>query len=212
MINSENIQNLIAKVGDNVQIVAAVKQRSIEEITALKSFGITTIGENRVQDLLAKYEQTKGLDWHFIGNLQTNKVKYIVDKVQLIQSVDRESLATEIQKQCEKRNIVMPVLIEVNLDEDSKGGVRVGELHALLKFITTLPNLKLQGLMFIPPINSSEDVYKQIQQIYLAHKNEFNLIILSCGMSDDYETAIKYGANMIRPGSILFNTKRGENK
>jgi len=211
MINSQSIKNLIAKV-DGVQIVAAVKQRTISEINALKNFGIGSVGENRVQDLLVKYEATKDLNWHFIGNLQTNKVKYIVDKVQLIQSVDRENLAIEIQKQCEKRNILMPVLVEVNLDEDSKGGVRADELQVLLKFITTLPNLKLQGLMFIPPIDAPEEIYKQIKEIYETHKSEFNLKILSCGMSDDYEIAIKYGANMIRPGSILFNTKRGENK
>ncbi|MCL2555581.1 MAG: YggS family pyridoxal phosphate-dependent enzyme [Firmicutes bacterium] len=209
MINETNIKNLIAKAGD-VKIVAAVKQRTADEINTLLKFGIDTVGENRVQDLLAKYEATKGLKWHFIGNLQTNKVKYIVDKVQLIQSVDRENLALEIQKQCQKHDIIMPVLIEVNLDEDSKGGIKTTELHALLKYISTLKNLKIQGLMFIPPINSDEETYQNIKQIFLRYKDEFSLTILSCGMSDDYEIAIKYGANMIRPGSILFNSKRGE--
>jgi len=210
MINKKNIENLIKNAGD-AKIVAAVKQRSIQEINALLECGIDTIGENRVQDLLAKYDETRAFKWHFIGNLQTNKVKYIVDKVSLIQSVDRESLALEIQKQCQKRGIVMPVLIEVNLDEDSKGGVKINELYALLKFVSALPNLKLEGLMFIPPIDAPMQTYQQIHQIYTKHKFEFNLSILSCGMSDDYQIAIKHGgANMIRPGSILFNSKRGE--
>jgi len=203
MINSTNIKAVLnSSVG--VDIVAATKSRTIDQINALKQFGITKAGENRVQEFLQKYDFVDGIEWHFIGNLQTNKVKYIVDKVKMIQSVDRESLAKEIDNQCSKKGVKMDVLIEVNVGEDQKGGVDLSQTQILADYICSLKNLSLKGLMCIPPQNAHDDIYIKIKQTFDLLKDKYDLKILSLGMSDDYQKAIKFGANMIRPGSILF--------
>jgi len=203
MINKQNIAKIKQDAGQAL-IVAATKSRGIEQIKAIKQQGLCIVGENRVQELLAKYEVIDGLKWHFIGNLQTNKVRYIVDKVAMIQSVDRQNLAIEIDKQCQKIGVIMPVLIEVNIGEEAKGGVSIEGLAELLDFVKQQNNLALKGLMFIPPIDAKEETYKQIKEIFDKHKDKFGLEYLSCGMSGDYEMALEHGANMIRPGTILF--------
>ena len=233
-IIKENIRRACEEAGrpeDSVKILAATKTVSAETINFAISKGIHIIGENRVQELLEKYDKIdrENAEIHFIGRLQTNKVKYIIDKVSMIHSVDSYKLACEIDKQAKKKGIVMDVLVEVNIgDEESKGGVKCDELEALLVQIAGLENVRVKGLMAIPPKceedenedacgDSSKKIYKN--QTYL--NKIFNLFIdisrkkldniymyeLSVGMSDDYEAAAFYGATIVRPGRAIFGSR-----
>ena len=172
-------------------------------------------GENRVQELLAKYFEQEGLVWQFIGRLQTNKVKYIVDKVDLIQSVDSLRLAEEIDRRAAKINKVMNVLVEVNVGgEESKGGVSPQELPALLDAIAKMPHLRLQGLMSVLP-ESEESTLIPLYQRLLSmfedlkkrKESNFDVRYLSAGMSGDYDIALKNGSNMVRIGSKVFGAR-----
>ncbi|MBQ7227591.1 MAG: YggS family pyridoxal phosphate-dependent enzyme [Clostridia bacterium] len=192
-----------------VKIVAATKTRTAEEINGLKKFGITAMGENRVQELLSKYDELDMPEVHFIGALQTNKVKYIVDKVCMIQSVDRLELALEIEKRCAKINKVMDVLIEVNYgEEENKSGCPAGETIGLAREISALPHLRIKGLMTVLPIDAKDEMYSGMKMLSDELKEIYpEAEYLSMGMSDDYEKAISYGANMIRPGTALFGAR-----
>ena len=172
-------------------------------------------GENRVQELLAKYFEKEGLAWHFIGRLQTNKVKYIVDKVSLIQSVDSLRLATEIEKRAAAIGKIMDILLEVNVGgEESKGGVSIADFFPLLESIKMMPHLRLRGLMSVLP-NEQEEViaplYARLRELYEAasqiKSKNFDLCYLSAGMSGDYPIALAHGSNMVRIGSAVFGAR-----
>ncbi|MCR4726754.1 MAG: YggS family pyridoxal phosphate-dependent enzyme [Clostridia bacterium] len=172
-------------------------------------------GENKVQELLSKYFEKEGLVWQFIGRLQTNKVKYIVDKVDLIQSVDSLRLAEEIEKRAAKIGKVMNVLIEVNVgNEESKGGVSEEELFPLLSEIEKMPHLKVKGLMSVLP-NAEEGellpLYARLRELFEKAKEieaeNFDVTILSAGMSGDYPIALANGSNMVRVGSAVFGAR-----
>ena len=172
-------------------------------------------GENRVQELLSKYFEKEGLVWHFIGRLQTNKVKYIVDKVSLIQSVDSLRLAMEIEKRAAAIGKRMDILLEVNVGgEASKGGVSVAEFFPLLEGIKAMPHLRLRGLMSVLP-NEREEViaplYAKLRELYEAaariQSENFDLCYLSAGMSGDYPIALAHGSNMVRIGSAVFGAR-----
>ena len=172
-------------------------------------------GENKVQELLSKYFEKEGLVWQFIGRLQTNKVKYIVDKVDLIQSVDSLRLAEEIEKRAAKIGKVMNVLIEVNVgNEESKGGVSEEELFPLLSEIEKMPHLKVKGLMSVLP-NAEEGellpLYARLRELFEKAKEieaeNFDVTILSAGMSGDYPIALANGSNMVRIGSAVFGAR-----
>jgi len=205
----ENVEKLLATIENKVRVVPATKTVAPEIINQLPNYGISEAGENKVQELLDKYDKVQGISWHFIGNLQTNKVKYIVDKVVMIQSVDKISLAEEIDKRCQKINKIMDVLIEVNIGrEESKGGVLIENFNELKEFILSKKNLRLKGVMGVLPIDASDSLYKDIYQLQQSLQKEVPYAdILSCGMSDDYIKAIENGSNMIRPGSILFGKR-----
>lgn len=203
---------LIEKVkscGHAVKIVAATKTRSAAEINELKKFGITAMGENRVQELLAKYDGLDMPEVHFIGALQTNKVKYIADKVCMIQSVDRLELGREIEKRCDALGKVMDVLVEVNYGgEESKSGCRAEDCLPLIGELGRLPHVRVRGLMTVLPIGAGEEMYAGMRALFERAQREYGGIeFLSMGMSDDYEIAIKHGANMIRPGTALFGAR-----
>ena len=212
---SDNIAKVKADIyslGKDVTIVAATKTVPSEIINTLSSYGITVAGENKVQELLEKYDDVKGITWHFIGRLQRNKVKYIADKVQMIHSVDSVALAEEIEKRCAKIDKIMDVLIEINTgDEQSKGGVSYDEADDLCTVVKTMPHLNLRGIMGVFPIGAPEQAYSKLGKKYLAIKDKYGLDVLSAGMSADYMTAIRYGANMVRLGSCLFG-QRNYNK
>ena len=171
-------------------------------------------GENRVQELLSKYFFQEGLTWHFIGRLQTNKVKYIVDKVSLIQSVDSLRLAEEIERRSAKISKVMDILVEVNVGgEQSKGGVRKEEMAALLSEIGKMPHLRLRGLMSVLPATDETQLtplYDELYSLFIKTKEAFGGdadFILSAGMSGDYPIALRHGSTMVRVGSRVFGER-----
>lgn len=206
--------------GRAVTLLAATKTVPAECINyAIRHLGLRDIGENRVQELLSKYEDLckEHLRIHFIGRLQTNKVKYIIDKVCLIHSLDSVGLATEIEKQAAKHHKQMDVLIELNLaGEASKGGIPVEKLDSLLDFVKGCPHIRVCGIMVIPPATGEEEV---LRGYFSRAKEEFDRLcdsgvfsntehpILSMGMSDSYETAIKCGSTLVRIGSALFGKR-----
>ena len=192
-----------------VTIVVATKTINVDVIKQLPALGINIAGENRAQELIEKQPQVPGLEWHFIGQLQTNKVRQIIDKVSMIQSVDRMKLAAVIQTEAERVGKVMDVLIEVNAgNEESKGGIELGQVEEFVKEVAKLPNLKIRGLMSVMPINADENIYRQMRTLFerLRERND-SIKYLSMGMSGDYLTAVKCGANMIRLGSAIFGER-----
>ena len=197
------------KIGQQVTIVCATKTRSSEIINSLPSYSLYIAGENRVQELLEKYDQIdKNIELRIIGQLQTNKVKYIIDKVAMIESVDRTSLADEIDKQAKKHGLKMKVLVEVNAgEEENKGGVFLSSLEDMLSYVKGKENLELCGIMSVFPIGADESLYEKVKQAYDKYKQKYNLSILSMGMSNDYITAVKHGATEVRLGSALFGAR-----
>ncbi len=206
-----------AAVGRNVRVLAATKTVSADVINyAIDHLGLTLIGENRVQELLQKYDalHKDHLEIHFIGRLQMNKVKYIVDKVDMIESVDSLKLAEEISRRSLKIGRVMDVLIEVNIGrEESKGGILPEDLDGFVDEIQGLAGIRFAGIMVIPPKigenESSEKYFLESFQIFLdiqkkKHHNIIKPFVLSMGMSDSYEDAIRCGSDEVRLGSALF--------
>ncbi len=201
----------------NVILMAAVKSGDVEEINYLhRVCGVHFIGENRVQQLLERYDRLDrdGLSIHFIGTLQTNKVKYIVDKVDCVQSLDSEKLAREIEKHCARLNRIMDVLIEINSgSEISKGGVEPQDVQAFAQRIVSgdYPHLQLRGFMTMAP-KSTEDEYRRIfgetrrlcEAIWSELPTAKVPMILSMGMSESYIPAAMEGATMVRVGRGLF--------
>lgn len=211
-----NIQDACAVHGKNageITVIAATKTVQVDTLSNLKDLGISICGENRVQELLSKHGFVD-TEWHFIGRLQTNKVKYICDKVTMIHSLDRTALAEEIEKQCAKRDIIMDALIEVNVaGEAQKGGIPYGEAEEFYRSLSAYPHIRVRGLMSVMPILSSggvdEQYYLQTSRLYDTIKASAGegFKYLSVGMSDDYITAVKYGANMLRLGRVLFGER-----
>ena len=199
-----------AKLGSNVKIVAATKTVPPERINAIRALGIGAMGENRVQELLSKYDALEMDEIHFIGALQTNKVKYIIDKVSLIQSVDRFELAKEIDKRAKAINKVMPVLIEVNIGgEESKSGCSEENLFEFIIKLKELGNLRIDGLMSVLPIDADRALYERMYDLYKKADKLFGgMKYLSMGMSEDFELAIECGANMVRIGSGIFGKRQ----
>lgn len=200
-------------VNDNVDFMAVTKTVTPEAVNHAISLGIKLLGENRVQEYESKrdfYDPAARI--HFIGHLQTNKVKYIVNDMDLIHSVDSLKLAVEIDKQAEKIKKIQNVLIEVNIgEEESKSGVSPENLEQLLAEIAVMKNIHVKGLMTIPPSQNSEKFLYKMQELYLdiSSKNMDNIDmdILSMGMSGDYVKAIEYGSTLVRIGTALFGAR-----
>lgn len=230
--NAEKAAKVSGRDISEIRIVPATKTVSPERINLLYDCGITEIGENRVQELLEKYDRLdKRFKIHFIGKLQTNKVKYIVDKVDMIHSVDSVKLCAEISKRALAAGRVIDVLIEVNIGrEESKSGVLPEELLMLVREGAQFKGVRIVGLMVIPPIISSSEVQKKASEhdssqkvytskAYFKKVKELSLDILrekidnvimqelSMGMSEDYCEAIECGATIIRPGRAIFGER-----
>ena len=209
----DNLKTVLDNIEKNktascVTVLCATKTVPSEIINTLPSYGLSVVGENKVQELLDKYHLVKGVEWRIIGRLQTNKVKYIIDKVSLIESVDRQSLADEIDKQAKKHGIKMKVLVQINGgDEENKGGVAVEDLKPLLDYVKAKENVELVGVMSVFPKFASEELYAKVQRAYEKYKDEYGLTVLSMGMSEDYATAVKYGSTEVRLGSALFGKR-----
>ena len=200
----------------NVTLLAATKTVDVDTINYAISKGINFIGENKVQELLSKYGKINQVHNHFIGHLQTNKVKDVIDKVELIQSVDSVKLAKEISKQALKHQKEIDILLEVNIGgEESKWGFKPLEVEDAISEIVKLPNIHITGLMTIPPVcEQKEQVRKYFSKMYklfidIKAKNidNSNMNILSMGMSDDFDVAIEEGANLVRVGTALFGKR-----
>ena len=212
-----NVNQLKSKYhsdNDVFQIMAVTKTVEPEIINVAIENGINLLGENRVQEFLSKKDfYDKKADVHFIGHLQTNKVKYIINDVSMIESVDSFKLASEIDKHARQNNLMMDILIEVNVgNEISKSGVEFCEVNSLLDEISLLQNVKVKGLMAIPPVNSPESLYEKMQKLFVdlrSKKSEnTDMTFLSMGMTNDYPLAIKYGSNIVRIGTGLFGKRK----
>ena len=203
-----------APFGRAPKLIAVTKTATVEQILPLKALGVTDIAENRVQVLREKLPALEGkFSLHLIGQLQTNKVKYIIKDVCLIHSVDREALATEIDRQADKNGLVMPVLLQVNVSgETQKAGVAPEDLPALLKICEALPNISVRGLMTILPLDAPRERLYQwfvetrelLSSLRDTAARPENLTELSMGMTYDYDLAERAGATMVRVGLALF--------
>ena len=201
-----------------IRLMAVTKTVAPEKINEAIKAGCDLLGENKVQELLEKYERyDKSAEIHFIGRLQTNKVKYIVDKVSMIESVDSLKLAEEIERRCSKINKVMDILLEVNIaDEESKGGFSAEEVVGISEKIGDFPHLRLRGLMTIgrfgAEIEETRQYFKKMRHLLvdIKAKNIDNIYIniLSMGMSADYELAVSEGATIVRVGQGLFGARK----
>ena len=221
LIEVENrIQAACERAGrsrDEVTLIAVSKTKPVSDIREAMSYGITVFGENKVQEIRDKTEEIKEpLDWHMIGHLQTNKVKYLPGKVCMIHSVDKISLAEEIEKQSAKHDIVMDVLCEVNMaGEDSKFGLAPTDAPSFVREIAGFPHIRVRGLMTIAPFTEdpeSNRIYfhglKEMLERLKAEKIEgAQLDTLSMGMTGDYEVAIEEGATFVRVGTGIFGER-----
>ena len=200
-----------------VTLIAVSKTKPIEDLQVIYDQGIRCFGENKVQELTAKIpEMPSDIDWHLIGHLQRNKVKYIVDKVKLIHSVDSYRLAEEINIQAKKHNIVVPILIEVNAaNEQTKFGVRLEETKQLCQEISHLDAVHIMGLMTIAPnvvvAEENRPFFNKIKDLSVDIENEnidnVDMRILSMGMTNDFEVAIEEGATHVRVGTAIFGER-----
>lgn len=206
-----------SEYGKDVMLVAVSKTHPVSDIRAVYDLGQRDFGENKVQELTEKYDQLPSdIRWHMIGHLQTNKVKYIIDKVCLIHSVDSYKLAAVIDKEAFKHGLVMPILIEVNIgEEESKSGTSAEQLVDLVREISLLKNVKVVGLMCIPPAlhdeNASGNYFARLRDLSIDIKSRnidnIKMNILSMGMSDDYPAAIREGADIVRVGTGIFGLR-----
>ena len=202
-----------------ITLVAATKVQTSDTIRNAIQAGITVCGENRVQELVAHLEDNayEGARVHFIGHLQTNKVKFVVGKVDMIESIDSTRLMDAVEKQAAKLDIVQDILLEVNIgDEESKGGAGIDEVLSLAQHALSCPHLRLRGLMCIPPATASEEenrgFFQETYQLFVDMKdkledNNSTIDCLSMGMSGDYPLAIEGGSTMVRVGTALFGAR-----
>ena len=212
----ENYDRLIKSLNNKAQLVAVVKGQSKEDLIELHEAGQNVFAENRVQDLMAKMEdhEDKKITWHFIGHLQRNKVKYLIDKVDLIHSLDSRRLAEEISKRALAKNIVMDCLIQVNTgQEEKKFGIEFSQAGEFLESLQDLEGIRIVGLMAVTPYfddpENARKYFRQMKELFASLKkekyNNTDLRYLSMGMSNDYHIALEEGANMVRVGSSLFD-------
>lgn len=219
-IVEEHIQNACRRAGrsrDEVTLIAVSKTKPVSMLEEIYQEGIRHFGENKVQELTEKYEvMPKDMKWHMIGHLQRNKVKYIVDKVTLIHSVDSVRLAETISREAVKKDVIANILIEVNVaEEESKFGLKTEEVATMVETIAKLPNIRVQGLMTIAPFvenpESNRTIFKDLHKLSVDIKakniDNVNMNVLSMGMTNDYEVAIEEGATMVRVGTGIFGER-----
>lgn len=205
-MNTQLIEEL--KSYKNLQVVAVSKKRTKEQIDEMAKTGLTTFGENRVQEFLEKYDPA--YTWHIIGHLQTNKVKYIIGKVDMIESLDSEKLALEIEKQASKQDLVQKVLVQIKISNDPlKTGLAYEEAASFLEKINTLKHIQVKGFMCVATHTEDMDLvakeFEAMHSLYTEMKVIYPQIdTLSMGMSHDYKIAIEHGSNMVRIGTALF--------
>lgn len=213
----KNIAASCEKAGrspDSVTILAVTKTIDADRINKAVSLGLCDLGENRVQELLSKYDDVKGnVRWHIIGHLQKNKVKYIADKVCMIHSVESYSLMEEIERQCARIDKVMDILIEVNVSgEESKSGISPAEVFDFVSKASTYPHIRVRGLMTMAPFDAENDelhqifsdLYKISVDISSKKIDNVSMECLSMGMTNDYAVAVEENSTIVRVGTGLF--------
>lgn len=216
----EKIQAACERAGRNrneVTLVSVSKTKPVEMVREAYDLGVRIFGENKVQEIREKYELLpKDIEWHMIGHLQTNKVKYIVDKVKLIHSVDSLKLAETIEKEAEKHGCTADILLEVNVaEESSKFGLKTAEVIPFAEKIAQFSHINLRGLMTIAPFvenpEKNRTIFADLHKLYVDIKEKNidngNVSILSMGMTNDYEVAIEEGATMVRIGTGIFGAR-----
>jgi len=204
---------------EDITVIAVSKTVDADRAREAAEGGLINLGENRVQELVNKYEQLSDTDvkWHLIGHLQKNKVKYIIDKAVLIHSVENLELANEINKRALQHNITANVLIELNIgEEESKFGIGEESVYEFVKLMEQFENIKILGLMTVAPFSENPEdirwVFKKMKEIFnkisgMKLKNT-EMKILSMGMTNDFEIAIEEGANMVRIGTAIFGARK----
>ena len=200
---------------EDIKLIAVTKTYPIEAMNEAIRLGVTDIGENKPQEIRDKFGNVSPVNWHLIGHLQTNKVKYIIDRCTLIHSVDSIKLMAEIDRQAQNHNRDIDILIQVNISgEESKSGIAPDELPSLLEYAKNLTNTHVKGLMTIAPKCDIDEVsrhFSNMKELFdqTAKQSYRNVTMteLSMGMSGDFETAIKHGATMVRIGSLIFGPR-----
>lgn len=205
---------------EEITLIAVSKTKPLEDIEEIKKCGVIEFGENKVQEMMDKYERISSpVHWHMIGHLQRNKVKYLMNKVTLIHSVDSFRLAEQIDKESQKASIVTDILIEVNIArEDSKFGLFKEDIMSFIEEISQLKNIHVRGLMTSAPfVEDPEDNRKYFRELFqlfvdIREKNidNIDMDILSMGMTNDFEVAIEEGATMVRIGTAIFGNRNYE--
>ena len=216
----ENIKAAAQRSGRNpedILLLAVSKTIDAETIKEALACDVSDLGENRVQEIMEKYDVLGGnIRWHLIGHLQTNKVKYIIDKVCLIHSVESKKLAEEINKKAAEKGIVCDILVEVNMShEASKFGVSPEEAESFIRDISKLPNIRVKGLMTVAPFTDNPEdnriYFKKMKNLLVdinaKNIDNINMDILSMGMTGDYEVAIEEGATIVRVGTGIFGER-----
>lgn len=215
--NIEESCKAINRDPNEVTLIAVSKTKPVEMLREAYDAGARIFGENKVQEIVDKYDQMPSdVQWHMIGHLQRNKVKYIVDKVAMIHSVDSFRLSETIEKEAEKKNVVVPVLIEVNVaQEESKFGLKPEEVLSFIEQIAGFTHIQVKGLMTIAPYveNAEEnrEIFRELKKLSvdIAAKNINNVTmsVLSMGMTGDYMVAVQEGATMVRVGTGIFGAR-----
>ena len=202
---------------EEVTLIAVSKTKPVETLQEAYDLGVRIFGENKVQELTAKYEALpKDIHWHMIGHLQTNKVKYIIDKAELIHSVASLKLAETIEKEAAKHDLIADILVEVNVaEEESKFGMKMEEVIPFVEKVSAFPHVRVRGLMTIAPFvedpEGNRSIFADLHKLYIdiKKKNHDNdtVSVLSMGMTNDYEVAIEEGATMVRVGTGIFGAR-----
>ena len=222
--NLKQTQNNIAeaakksgRTSDDILLVAVSKTKPLSALQEAYNAGIHDFGENKVQELCDKIEQLPSdIRWHMIGHLQRNKVKYIIDKVAMIHSVDSLRLAQTIEQEAAKKDLVMPILLEVNVaEEESKFGLATNEVLPLLEKISIFSHIKVMGLMTIAPFvknpEENREVFRTLKKLSVdinaKNINNVNMSVLSMGMTGDYQVAVQEGSTMVRVGTGIFGER-----
>ena len=213
---SDNLNNLCHSIDNPVKLVAVSKTKSNDQIMEAYKAGQKIFGENKVQELVSKYNSLpKDIEWHMVGHLQKNKVKYIANFIKLIHSVDNFKLLKEINRQAKKNNVIIDCLLQIKIaSEETKFGLSIDQVRPILESeeFKSLKNISIIGLMGMASFTNNEAILKN----EFSYLNDFydslritypNITVLSMGMSYDYKLAIKYGSNMVRIGSLIFGER-----
>ena len=213
---SENLNNLYYSIGKSVKLVAVSKTKSNEEIMEAYEAGQKIFGENKVQELVSKYNSLpKDIEWHMVGHLQKNKVKYIASFIKLIHSVDNFKLLKEINRQAKKYNVTIDCLLQIKIaSEETKFGLSIDQVKPMLESeeFKSLKNISIIGLMGMASFTNNEEILKNefsyLNDLFDDLRITYsNITVLSMGMSNDHKLAIQYGSNMVRVGSLIFGKR-----